>query len=87
MKKAPPETWVARWYIFKPKNPIWVNLGRPKNEDCWNILWTFWNILQPFYILYGHLVILVANWVYFPCFGTLYEDKSGIPACNDAPHF
>jgi hypothetical protein len=25
---------VARWYIFKPKIPVWVNLGVSCNERC-----------------------------------------------------
>jgi hypothetical protein len=27
----------ARWF-FKPKIPIWVNLGGPWNGKCWYIL-------------------------------------------------
>jgi hypothetical protein len=26
---------VARWYIFKPKIPIWVNFGVCCNKRCW----------------------------------------------------
>jgi hypothetical protein len=40
---------LARWYIFKPKIPIWVNFGKPKNGKGWYILW-------PFGILFGHLL-------------------------------
>jgi hypothetical protein len=29
---------VARWYIFKPKIPIWINFGRPWNEKGWHNL-------------------------------------------------
>jgi hypothetical protein len=28
---------VARWLVFKPKIPIWVNFGRPRNGKCWYI--------------------------------------------------
>jgi hypothetical protein len=31
----------ARWYIFKPKVPMFVNFGGPYNEKCWYILWSF----------------------------------------------
>jgi hypothetical protein len=31
----------ARWFIFKPKIPIWVNFGWPKIGKCCYILWTF----------------------------------------------
>jgi hypothetical protein len=48
---------VARWYIVKPKFPIWVNFGGPWNGKDWYILWHFgicicitaiWYILLPF---------------------------------------
>jgi hypothetical protein len=29
---------VARWCIFKPKIPIWVNFGAPLNKKYWHIL-------------------------------------------------
>jgi hypothetical protein len=29
------EIRVARWYMFKPKIPIWVNFGVTCNERCW----------------------------------------------------
>jgi hypothetical protein len=54
-------TRVARWYIFKPKIPIWVYLGGPWNGKCWYFL-VIWNILQPFVISYGHLVHFVVIW-------------------------
>jgi hypothetical protein len=40
---------VARWFVFKPKIPIWVNFEGPLNGKCWYILW-------PFVIIYGSLV-------------------------------
>jgi hypothetical protein len=49
---------VARWYICKPKIPIWVNF----RGSCWYILWpsgifsVIWYIFRPFGIFYGHLV-------------------------------
>jgi hypothetical protein len=39
---------VARWYVFKPKIPIWVNYGGPQSGKCFYILW-------PFGIFYGEL--------------------------------
>jgi hypothetical protein len=49
---------VARWYVFKPKIPIWVNIGGPWNGKVW---YTYsvdiWNILWTFGIFYGRLVI------------------------------
>jgi hypothetical protein len=29
---------VARWFVFKPKIPIWVNFGGPLNGKCWHII-------------------------------------------------
>jgi hypothetical protein len=26
---------VARWFIFKPKIPIWVKFGGPWNKKCY----------------------------------------------------
>jgi hypothetical protein len=46
---------VARWYIFKPKFPIWVNFGRSCKGRCYYILW-------PFGLFYGHMVYFVAIW-------------------------
>jgi hypothetical protein len=43
---------VDRWYIFKPKIPIWVNFGGSWNGICWYILW-------PFSIFYGRFVYFV----------------------------
>jgi hypothetical protein len=67
---------VARWHIFKPKIPIWVNFsGR-----CWYIVCSFG-------LFYGYFVYCVAIWhIYFmfiwyifSCFGMLYSEKSGNP--------
>jgi thiol-disulfide isomerase/thioredoxin len=32
---------VARWFILKPKVPIWVNFGGPWIGKCKYILWPF----------------------------------------------
>jgi hypothetical protein len=69
---------VARWFIFKPKVPIWVNFGV--------------YILYPFGQFLGHLVYFMALWfiswhfglfygflAYFPSFGILYHEKTGNP--------
>jgi hypothetical protein len=71
----------ARWHIFKPKIPIWLNFGRSCNGRCWSILWPFGiGILRPFGIFYGYLV-------YFPRFGMLYQEKSGNPVRRVLRHF
>jgi hypothetical protein len=30
-------SWVARWFVFKPKILIWVNFGWFFNRRCWSI--------------------------------------------------
>jgi hypothetical protein len=47
------DTRVARWFVFKPKIPIWVNFWGPSNEKCLYILWSVG-------IFYGHLVKFMA---------------------------
>jgi hypothetical protein len=46
---------VARWFIFKPKFPTWVNFGGPYNGSCLYIL-------RPFGQFSGHLVYFMALW-------------------------
>jgi hypothetical protein len=53
---------VARWFVFKPKLPIWTIFGGSCNERCWNILW-------PLGLLYGSLVYFVAIWYILWLFG------------------
>jgi hypothetical protein len=43
-------------YDFKPKIPIWVNFGGPRNEKMLLYFMTIWNILWPFGIIYGRVV-------------------------------
>jgi hypothetical protein len=43
---------VARWYIFKPKLPIWVNVVGSCNRRSLYILW-------PLSLFNGHLVYFV----------------------------
>jgi hypothetical protein len=61
---------VARWFVFKPKIPIWVNFG----GACYGK-----SILRPSEIFYGHLVYFVVIWYIFPRFGILDQEKSGNP--------
>jgi hypothetical protein len=44
--------------------------------------------LRPFGIFYDHLVILCPFGIFYPCFGILYQDKSGNPelALSSQPH-
>jgi hypothetical protein len=42
---------VARWYVFRPKIPIWINFGGSCKGWCWYILWPFWYIFPRFGML------------------------------------
>jgi hypothetical protein len=66
---------VARWYIFKPKIPIWVHFGVPFNERlCVVTFMEIRSILLPFrkfyvhlvYIFCGHFGIFVPLWYVVP---------------------
>jgi hypothetical protein len=49
---------VARWFILRPKIPIWVYFGGPWNGKCWYIL-------RSFDIIYDNLVKYMAVWYSF----------------------
>jgi hypothetical protein len=51
---------VARWFIFKPKIPIWVYFGGTRNVKCCYILW-------PFGMFCGHLVQFKAGSLWSFC--------------------
>jgi hypothetical protein len=65
---------------FKTKNP---NLGKFWEDLEWERLvnsMSFWNILWPLGIFYGHLVIYIVAICYvFHRFGTLCQETSGNP--------
>jgi hypothetical protein len=66
---------VARWFVFKPKNP---NLGKFWRVLQWKILVYFVtnrSILRPLEIFYGHLVYFVVIWYIFPRFGIFVPRK------------
>jgi hypothetical protein len=58
--------------------------------DIWSMLWPFgiccghsvyvvtiWYMLWPFGICCGHLIYFMVIWYIFPCFGMMYQEKSG----------
>jgi hypothetical protein len=66
---------VARWFVFKPKIPIWENFGGPWIGKCFYILWSFG-------ICYGYLRYFMTIWYILCsfgtfCFGIMYQEKSG----------
>jgi hypothetical protein len=75
---------VARWFVFKPKIPIWVNFGGAYVD--WKMLiyfMTIWNILRVFGIIYSPLAWFVVIWNIFSVFGIMYQEKSGNPGPAD----
>jgi hypothetical protein len=56
---------VARWHIFKPKIPIWVNLEGLTMVDVVYFM-DIWSILRQFGIVYGHLVYFFPFWYFLP---------------------
>jgi hypothetical protein len=57
---------VARWFVFEPKIPIWINFGGPCDGRCWYILWPFGLFYGHLSILYGLLVYFMVIWYIFP---------------------
>jgi hypothetical protein len=75
------ECRVARWFVFKPKIPIWVNFGGLYVD--WKRLIYFMaicNILRTFGKFYDHLVNFLLIWYIYYGFGITYQQKSGNPA-------
>jgi hypothetical protein len=77
---------VARWIVFKPKIPIWVNFVGSYIGKCLYILW-------PFGIFYGDLRHFRTIWyslysfgTFFSGFGTMCEERSGNPALERNLH-
>jgi hypothetical protein len=68
---------VARWHFFKPKIPIWVNLGRSCYERCCYIIWPFGLFYGVFGIVFDHWVYFKVIWYIFFRFGMLHQEKSG----------
>jgi hypothetical protein len=82
-KKWPPEPSrfggrVARWFVFKPRVLIWVNLGGPWIEKVGILCGHLKYITAIRYILW-QLGSLVAIWYIFSRFGLLCKEKSGNP--------
>jgi hypothetical protein len=63
---------VARWFVFKPKIPIWVNFGGPWNGKMLLYFMTICNILWRFGLFYGDLVYFMAIWYILWRFGIIY---------------
>jgi hypothetical protein len=72
---------VARGFVFKPKIPIWVNVGGPYLQ--WKMLAELYGLLEYFtaiwYIIwpFGNIMVI---WYIFPRFVIFCPEKSGNPA-------
>jgi hypothetical protein len=60
------------WYFLWPFGIFYGHLVN--SQVIWDIFMAIWYILGPFGIFFPVLV-------YFPCFGSLYQEKSGNPVC------
>jgi hypothetical protein len=70
---------VARWFIFKPKIPLWV-IWRAFDLKMLYILWPFWIFYRHLvYIFYYHFVHFVFILYMFSGFGIMHLEKSGNP--------
>jgi hypothetical protein len=70
----------ARWYGFSGQKVLfWVYFGSPFEWKILAYFVTIWNILRPFRIFYGHLLMLRSWGIYLSSFGTLQQVKSGNP--------
>jgi hypothetical protein len=56
---------VARWFVFKPKIPIWEKISGSWIGSCRYILWTFGTF-------YGHLGYFMTIWYIVCSFGTVF---------------
>jgi hypothetical protein len=64
---------------FQTENPNLGHFWRVLQSKMLTYFMYSWSILQPFGILWGHLVYFVVIWYIFPRFGILYQEKSGNP--------
>jgi hypothetical protein len=53
----PTRVRVARWFVFQTKNPNLAKFLRALERKKLVYSMAIWNILRPFGIAYGHLVI------------------------------
>jgi hypothetical protein len=69
---------VARWFIFKPKIPIWVNFEGLWNGECWHVFGHLENFAAILYTLWL-IDNLVAIWYIFPPFWYIVATKMWQP--------
>jgi hypothetical protein len=79
---AAAQSRVARWFVFKPKIPSWVNVWEPWIGKCWYQFYDHlehftdtWDILWPFGTMFFHLVHFLHFWNHAP-------KKSGNPGAK-----
>jgi hypothetical protein len=93
---------VARWFIFKPKIPIWVHFGGPWKGKCFiffdhlEYFMAIWYYLWQIGIVCGHLVYICPfgtfepRKIWQPCSGYIlghfFTSGSGHPAAKVPPN-
>jgi hypothetical protein len=74
-------TRVARWFVFKPKIPLWVNVVGSCYGKSWYILWSF-DLFYSHWKYFMAILYIFGNLVNFPRFGILDQEKSGNPVLD-----
>jgi hypothetical protein len=80
--KAEARGGVARWDIFKTKNPNMRKFWRAFQSKTLVFFIVIGIISQPFGIFCGHLIYFTVVWYIFPRFGMLHLQKSGNPGAG-----
>jgi hypothetical protein len=70
---------VARWFIFEPQIPVWVNFGVPWLGKMLIYFMAICIILWSFGTFCVLLVHFVFFWYIFSGFGIMHQEKSGNP--------
>jgi hypothetical protein len=66
---------VARWYIFKPKIPIWVNFGGSSMDDVGILYVRQFDLFYDILVYCGHLVYFMIVWYIYPILGSLCKRR------------
>jgi hypothetical protein len=75
---------VARWFLFRPKIPIWVYFGGSWNRKCYILV--IWNILTNGYIYFMGINLFCSHLVYFST-GLVYRTNKNLATLVIGNHF
>jgi hypothetical protein len=73
-------TRVARWLLFKQKNPNFGKFWRASDGKMLKCFMAILNFLKDIWDIFDHVVRFLFIWYIFTCFGFMYQEKSGNPA-------